>query len=53
MEVKVSFDSEKLVKWYNECCGIECEDCPLDEYICDILSSLLVFINNNPLIYYF
>ena len=38
MEVKVSFDSEKLVKWYNEYCGIECEDCPLDEYICDILS---------------
>ena len=38
MEVKVSFDSEKLVKWYNEDCGIECEDCPLDEYICDILS---------------
>ena len=37
MEVKVSFDSEKLVKWYNEDCGIECEDCPLDEYICDIL----------------
>ena len=38
MEVKVSFDSEKLVKWYNEYCGIECEDCPLDEYMCDILS---------------
>ena len=38
MEVKVSFDSEKLVKWYNEYCGIECEDCPLDEYICDTLS---------------
>ena len=38
MEVKVSFDSEKLVKWYNESCGIECEDCPLDGYIRDILS---------------
>ena len=37
-KVKVSFDSEKLVKWYNEYCGIECEDCPLDEYICDTLS---------------
>ena len=38
MEVKVSFDSEKLVKWFNEHCGIECEDCPLDEHICDTLS---------------
>ena len=38
MEVKVSFDSEKLEKWFNEHCGIECEDCPLDGYICDILS---------------
>ena len=38
MEVKVSFDREKLEKWYNGHCGIECEDCPLDEYICDTLS---------------
>ena len=38
MEVKVSFDREKLEKWFNEDCGIECEDCPLDEYICDTLS---------------
>ena len=37
MEVKVSFDSEKLVKWYSEYCGIECEDCPLDEYMGNIL----------------
>ena len=37
-KVKVSFDSEKLEKWYNKHCGIECEDCPLDEYICDTLS---------------
>ena len=37
-KVKVSFDEEKLEKWYNKHCGIECEDCPLDEYICDTLS---------------
>ena len=37
-KVKVSFDREKLEKWFNEHCGIECEDCPLDEYICDTLS---------------
>ena len=37
-KVKVSFDEEKLEKWYNKHCGIECEDCPLDEHICDTLS---------------
>ena len=37
-KVKVSFDREKLEKWFNKHCGIECEDCPLDEYICDTLS---------------
>ena len=38
MEVKVSFDREKLEKWFNEDCEIECEDCPLRGYICDTLS---------------
>ena len=37
MEVKVSFDGEKLEKWFNEDCEIECEDCPLKGYICDTL----------------
>ena len=37
MEVKVSFDRDKLMKWFNEDCKIECEDCPLDEYMCDTL----------------
>ena len=37
MEVKVSFDREKLEKWFNEDCGIECEDCPLEGYMCDTL----------------
>ena len=30
MEVKVSFDREKLEKWFNE-------DCPLKGYMCDTL----------------
>ena len=33
MEVKVSFDREKLEKWFNEDCGIECEDCPLEGWV--------------------
>ena len=37
MEVKVSFDREKLEKWFNEDCKIECEDCPLEGYMCDTL----------------
>ena len=37
MEVKVSFDREKLEKWFNENCEIECEDCPLRGYMCDTL----------------
>ena len=37
MEVKVSFDREKLEKWFNEDCRIECEDCPLEGYMCDTL----------------
>ena len=37
MEVKVSFDREKLEKWFNEDCEIECEDCPLRGYMCDTL----------------
>ena len=37
MEIKVSFDREKLEKWFNEDCGIECENCPLEGYICDTL----------------
>ena len=39
MEVKVSFDREKLEKWYNKHCEIECEDCPLEGYVCDTLLS--------------
>ena len=37
MEVKVSFDREKLEKWFNEDCRIECENCPLEGYMCDTL----------------
>ena len=37
MEVKVSFDREKLEKWFNEDCGIECEECSLEGYMCDKL----------------
>ena len=37
MEIKVSFDREKSEKWFNEDCGIECEICPLEGYICDTL----------------
>ena len=37
MEVKVSFDRDKLEEWFNEDCGIECEDCPLEGYMCDTL----------------
>ena len=40
MEVKVSFDREKLEKWYNKNCEIECEDCPLEGYMCDKLLSV-------------
>ena len=36
-KVKVSFDEEKLEKWYNKHCGIECEDFPLEGYMCDTL----------------
>ena len=39
MEVKVSFDREKLEKWFNEDCGIECENCPLEGHVCDTLLS--------------
>ena len=38
MEVKVSLDREELEKWFNKDCKIDCEDCPLDEYLCDTLS---------------
>ena len=38
MEVKVSFDRDELIKWFDEDCEIDCEKCPLDEYICDTLS---------------
>ena len=37
MEVKVSFDRDKLIKWFDEDCGIECEICPLEGYMCDTL----------------
>ena len=37
MEVKVSFDRDKLEEWFNEDCGIECENCPLEGYVCDTL----------------
>lgn len=37
MEVKVSFDIEKLMKWFDEDCGIECENCPLRGYMCNTL----------------
>ena len=40
MEVKVSFDRDKLEEWFNEDCGIECEDCPLEGYMCDKLLSV-------------
>ena len=39
MEVKVSFDIEELMKWYDEDCGIECENCPLEGHVCDTLLS--------------
>ena len=39
MEVKVSFDIEKLREWFNKDCGIECEDCPLEGYMCNTLLS--------------
>ena len=46
MEVKVSFDREELEKWFNKDCEIDCEDCPLDEYICDTLSKAWEEDNN-------
>lgn len=37
MEIKVSFDKEKLFNWLNEDCKIDCENCPLEGYMCDTL----------------
>ena len=37
MEIKVSFDRDKLMKWFDEDCEIECEKCPLKGYMCDTL----------------
>ena len=37
MEVKVSFDRDELIKWFDEDCEIDCEKCPLDEYMCNTL----------------
>ena len=37
MEVKVSFDKEKLFNWLHEDCEIDCENCPLEGYMCDTL----------------
>lgn len=37
MEVKVSFDKETLLNWFNEECKINCKNCPLEGYICDTL----------------
>ena len=37
MEVKVSFDRDKLIKWFNEDCEIDCEECPLEGYMCNTL----------------
>ena len=37
MEVKVSFDKEKLSNWFDENCEIDCENCPLVGYMCDTL----------------
>ncbi len=37
MEVKVSFDREELQKWLNRDCEIECEICPLNDYMCRTL----------------
>lgn len=37
MEMKVSFDKEKLFNWLNEDCKIDCENCPLEGYVCDTL----------------
>ena len=37
MEVKVSFDRDKLMKWFDEDCEIDCEKCPLEGYMCNTL----------------
>ena len=37
MEVKISFDKEKILNWFDENCEIECEICPLEGYMCDTL----------------
>ena len=37
MEVKVGFDRDKLLEWHGEHCGMDCEDCPLDGYMCETL----------------
>ena len=37
MEVKVSFNKEKLLNWFDENCEIDCENCPLVGYMCDTL----------------
>ena len=39
MEVKISFDGEKLKEWFDGDCEIECENCPLEGYMCDTLLS--------------
>ena len=37
MEVKISFDRDKLIKWFDEDCEIDCEKCPLEGYMCNTL----------------
>ena len=37
MEIKVSFDREKLLNWFYKDCEIDCENCPLEGYVCDTL----------------
>ena len=37
MEAKLNFDREKILNWFNEDCKIDCKDCPLEGYMCNIL----------------
>ena len=37
MEVKISFDRDKLIIWFDEDSEIDCEKCPLEGYMCNTL----------------
>ena len=37
MEVKISFDRDKLIECFDKDCEIPCEKCPLYGYMCEIL----------------